>query len=132
MDNKIRWQPQPIIPPKTTGKQLPVESEKTKSAKTTKFQGILKDKILEEKALKFSKHAQQRIRSRNIIINESDILKINKAVDKAAEKGVKDSLILFENIAFVVSVKNRIVITAVDGENLKENVFTNIDGAVII
>lgn len=132
MDNKIRWQPQPIIPPKTTGKQPLVEAEKIKSAETTKFQEILKDKILEEKTLKFSKHAKQRIKSRNIVISENDLLKINMAVEKAAEKGVKDSLILFEDIAFVVSVKNRIVITAVDGDNLKENVFTNIDGAVIV
>ncbi len=58
--------------------------------------------------------------------------KISKAVEKAKNKGVKDSLILVDNMAFVVSVKNNVVITAVNNEELKENVFTNIDGAVIV
>jgi len=53
-----------------------------------------------------------------------------KAVDKADAKGVKDTLIVMDRIAFVVNVKNRTVITALNSSEMKENVFTNIDGAV--
>ncbi|NLU10275.1 MAG: flagellar protein, partial [Tepidanaerobacter acetatoxydans] len=57
---------------------------------------------------------------------------INNAVDKAEQKGVRESLILMNDMAFVVSIKNRTVITAMNGDSVKENVFTNIDGAVIL
>ena len=57
--------------------------------------------------------------------------KINQAVDRASEKGVKDSLVIVDDMAFIVNVKNRVVVTAVNNEELKKNVFTNIDGAVI-
>jgi flagellar operon protein len=52
-------------------------------------------------------------------------------VDRAEEKGARDSLVLLRDMAFIVSVSNRTVVTAMDGERLKENVFTNIDSAVI-
>jgi len=57
---------------------------------------------------------------------------INKAVERADEKGIKESLLVMDNLALVVSVKNKTVITAVNSDELKGNVFTNIDGAVII
>jgi flagellar operon protein len=57
--------------------------------------------------------------------------KLEKAVAGAASKGSRDSLILMKNLAFIVNIPNRTVITAMDGENMKENVFTNIDSAVI-
>ncbi|TYP59925.1 TIGR02530 family flagellar biosynthesis protein [Thermosediminibacter litoriperuensis] len=93
------------------------------------------EKILEEKLdnqLKISKHAQLRMSSRNINLTPEQLKKLNSALDKAEKKGVRESLILMNDIAFIVSVKNRTIITAVDGPNLKENVFTNIDGAVIV
>jgi flagellar operon protein len=131
MGSKIQLHRQPILPLRPLEK--PAEkANKTKKDETPSFKEILQSKIFEKSGLKFSKHAQERLISRNINLNESDIVKINNAVDKAAEKGVRDSLILFNEVAFVISIKNRTVITAVDGENLKENVFTNIDGAVII
>jgi len=55
---------------------------------------------------------------------------MNEAVNKASTKGVKDSLVIVDNMAFVVNVKSRTVITAVNNNELKDNVFTNIDGAV--
>lgn len=90
------------------------------------------EKLLDDEKIKFSQHAQKRINSRNINFSENDIEKISSAVDKAASKGSRESLLLMENMALVVSVKNRTVITAMDRNNLKENVFTNIDSAVII
>lgn len=95
------------------------------------FNKILKQK-LEEKQLKISEHAKMRMNMRNIHLSPQDMENLNRAVDKADEKGVRESLILMKDTAFVVSVKNRTVITAIDGANIKENVFTNIDGAVVL
>ena len=83
-------------------------------------------------AVKFSAHAQARMRSRNIEMTERDLERLGDALDKAAAKGAKDSLVLLDGVAMVVSVPNRTVITAVDGESVKQNVFTNIDSAVIV
>jgi len=81
--------------------------------------------------LKFSKHAQQRLDSRNIQLSDDDMANLSTAVTKADEKGAKDSLVLLREMAFVVSVKNRTVITAMDSANMKNNVFTNIDSAIV-
>ncbi|MCU0411605.1 MAG: flagellar protein [Bacteroidetes bacterium] len=85
----------------------------------------------EVQELKISKHAQQRLESRNITLNEADMQKLQTAIDRAQEKGAQDSLVLLRDLAFVVSVRNRTIVTAMDGDRLKENVFTNIDSAVI-
>lgn len=82
--------------------------------------------------LKFSAHAQQRMRTRSISFTAGEMDQIKTAVGKAAAKGARESLLLINNKALVVSVPNRTVITAVDEASLKENVFTNIDSAVII
>lgn len=128
MNNRIQLLKQPILPIN----QNTSEAVKSKVEKTDKTFKELLDELYITKQIKISKHAQQRIMSRNIKLTSNDFEKINKAVNKAMEKGVKDSLILMDKVALVVSVKNRTVITAVDEKNLKENVFTNIDGAVII
>lgn len=96
------------------------------------FEEILRSKTEEKQNVTFSKHAKERLESREIKLTDTQKEKILKAVEKARNKGVKDSLILVDNMAFVVSVKNNVVITAVNNEELKENVFTNIDGAVIV
>lgn len=93
------------------------------------FSQILNSKIDGE--LKFSAHATTRIKSRNIDITPEIMGKLEKAVTGAANKGSRDSLILMKNLAFIVNIPNRTVITAMDGESMKENVFTNIDSAVI-
>lgn len=101
--------------------QQPVQSK-------GEFERILQEKISD--GLKFSKHAELRLQMRNIQLSPAQKEKIANAVQKAEEKGVKDSLVLMDNLAFVVNVKNRTVITAVSSRELKDNVFTNIDGAV--
>lgn len=82
--------------------------------------------------LKFSAHAMQRLQSRNIHLSNDDMARMNAMADKAAEKGAKQSLFMLRDVAMVVSIKNRTVITAVDGDSMRENVFTNIDSAAII
>lgn len=82
--------------------------------------------------IKFSQHAKDRLQTRNIQLGQAELTKLNSAVEKAAQKGSRESLVLMDNLALVVSIKNRTVITALDGANIKDNVFTNIDSAVII
>ncbi len=81
-------------------------------------------------ALKFSAHAESRLRSRNIELSPGDVNQLASAVDRARAKGSRDSLILMRDVAYVVSVENRTVITAMDTRDAG-NVFTNIDSAVI-
>lgn len=81
--------------------------------------------------VRFSAHAQTRLQSRQIHLQESHLQRLNGAVAKAADKGARDALILMDDMAMVVSIKNRTVVTVVDREHLRQNVFTNIDSAVI-
>jgi len=83
------------------------------------------------KALQFSKHALARVQRRGIEIDASTLQRLSAGVQRAAGKGSRDSLVLVDGTAFVVSVRNNTVITAVDSEHMKDNVFTNIDSAVI-
>jgi flagellar operon protein len=92
------------------------------------FEEILTEEIEE---LKFSKHAQQRLESQNINLSNEDLQNIAQAVHKAESKGANEALVLLRDLAFVVSVKNHTIVTAIDSERMKENVFTNIDSAVI-
>lgn len=122
----------PIIPvgrPVTTGKTTDKQNvnENSKS-----FDNILQEEVSKQIEVKFSKHAMERLQSRNISLTKEEISKINHAVSKAAEKGVKETLIIMGNAAFIANVKSKTIITAATDESLKENVFTNIDGAVII
>lgn len=95
------------------------------------FEKIFREKIGEARELKFSKHAEMRLQSRNISLSAEQMEKINEAVERAEQKGVRDSLILMDRLALVVNIRSKTVITAVNNDELRENVFTNIDGAVI-
>jgi flagellar operon protein len=81
--------------------------------------------------LQFSRHALARIQRRGIDVTPSTLSRLSEGVGRAAGKGSRDSLVLVDGTAFVVSVANRTVITAVGSEHMKDNVFTNIDSAVI-
>jgi len=96
------------------------------------FDAILQTTVDKGNALKFSAHAKERLALRNINLSEGDLNRMNDAVNKAASKGARQSLLVMDNQAFIVSVTNRTVITALDGGSMKENVFTNIDSAVIV
>lgn len=127
MDNKIFFTGQPITP--LTPRKNDISAPKSE-IKGSNFSHILEKKLNEP--LKFSSHAQQRLKSRNIELTPADLARIEEAVAKARSKGARDALVLMDDLALVVSIKNNTVITAVNGENLKENVFTNIDSAVIV
>jgi flagellar operon protein len=82
--------------------------------------------------IKFSNHAIERMQSRGISYNPERLQKLDEAVKKAAAKGSKDTLVLMDDSALIVSVKNNTVVTVMDKNNLKENVFTNIDSTVVL
>jgi flagellar operon protein len=99
---------------------------------STPFSEILKSKqaVSESNELKFSKHANERLASRNIDLTDEQLSRLENGAKKASEKGINESLVMIDNLAFIVNIKNNTVITAVnDGE---DRVFTNIDGAVIM
>lgn len=82
--------------------------------------------------LKFSSHAVDRMMNRGISFNKADLTRLNEAVSRAASKGSKDTLVLMNDSALIVSIKNKTVVTVMDKTSLKENVFTNIDSTVVI
>ncbi len=83
-------------------------------------------------ALKFSNHAVERMQSRGISYSPEDLTRLGEAVQKAAAKGSKDTLVLMDSSALIVSVKNNTVVTVMDKNALKENVFTNIDSTIVM
>ncbi|CCO09171.1 TIGR02530 family flagellar biosynthesis protein [Desulforamulus hydrothermalis] len=96
------------------------------------FQELLHQEFRRQQEVKLSAHAAQRLREREIVLTEQDFSKINQAVQRAAAKGARDSLVLYGDLALIASVANRTIITAVDSKNMAEHVFTNIDSAVIV
>ncbi|GEA16653.1 MAG: hypothetical protein PWR22_647 [Moorella sp. (in: firmicutes)] len=93
------------------------------------FQAILNEKLA---GLKFSRHASERLESRKINLSPEQMARLEQGVNKAAGKGARESLVLLDDLALVVSIKNRTVITAASRQELRENVFTNIDSAVLL
>jgi flagellar operon protein len=89
--------------------------------------------VLAEKAaqVQFSGHALQRVRRRGIELGQATLERLQQGVERAAGKGARESVVFVDSTAFVVSVRNRTVITAVDRDHMKDHVFTNIDSAVI-
>lgn len=126
MVDKIFY-PQPIVPVKGSGVETKTQNI-THSGKDS-FKDIL-DKQIKAGEIKFSAHAQQRLASRNIQLTKADLEKLGDAVERAAKKGAKDSLVMMDNMAFVVSVRSKTVVTALDSASMKEHIFTNIDSAV--
>lgn len=102
-------------------------------AGTGSFAQVLQQQLLQtQEGVRFSAHAQERLRLRQIQLSSGDLSKIDEGVRRAAAKGARESLLLSDKGAFVVSVRNRTVITVVDANSMKDNVFTNIDSAVIL
>ena len=96
------------------------------------FEELLHQKTHPVRELKFSKHAENRLNDRNIKLSEEQLSRLNSGAMKASEKGINESLVMVDSLAFIVNVPNNTVITAMDSTDSNENVYTNIDGAVII
>ncbi len=137
MDNNEinRVQRPGILPgpaPRPVGKPVEIPPSSGQSFRSVLERATAQPTTTSSEPLRFSAHAMQRLESRNISLTSDDVQKMNAMADKAAAKGAKNSLFIVRDTAMVVSIKNRTVITAVDSESMKENVFTNIDSAAII
>lgn len=96
------------------------------------FDSVLRGQMEKAEGLNFSKHAISRVQQRGIDLSGDNLTRLTEGVKIAESRGLDDTLILVDQTAFIVSVKNSTVVTAVDGRDLRGNVFTNIDGTVII
>lgn len=96
------------------------------------FQELLRQEIENGGGVEFSKHAAQRIEQRKVEMSADSLQRLNEGVKIAQQKGLDDTLILIDKTAFIVSAQNNKVITTVSGNDIKGNVFTNIDGTVIV
>jgi flagellar operon protein len=123
----------PVGVPPVSGQGVLSPAKPRREAGGPSFAEVLQQQLLQTaEGVKFSAHAVERMRLRAIELTPADLSKIDSAVKLAASKGARESLLMSDKGAFVVSVKNRTVITVVDAAHMKENVFTNIDSAVIL
>lgn len=122
--------PNPVQPVRTDRPQ-PQKTENQGKVADSAFARVL-DAKLPTQEVKFSQHAQDRLKARNIRFSASDLANLEGAVTSVAKKGGKESLVMMGDAALVVSIKNRTVVTAMDRSQMQGNVFTNIDSAVII
>ena len=105
-------------------------SNNIEKASNTTFKEVLQKSIEEKNSFTISKHAAERLKEINF--NDVDMENIEKGFDIAEEKGSKNSLRLYKNVALITSVENRTLITAIENDRAKENVYTNIDSVVIL
>ena len=97
------------------------------------FEEVLRQKQSDHASeLKFSKHASMRLEERNISLTMEQNVRLENGVAKDSEKGIRDSLVMIDSLAFIVNVPNKTVVTAMDQTEQQDNIFTNIDGAVIM
>lgn len=114
------------------GSHTAEKGKQTTATANPSFQSVLNGQLEQQSKLTFSKHAAARAEERNIDLSESKLARLNAGVKLAEAKGLNDTLILVDKTAFLVNIKNNKVITTVSREDLVGNVFTNIDGTVII
>lgn len=107
-------------------------TEALKTPNVAEARNLTAGKAAEAPQLKFSNHAIERMQSRGISYSPQDLTRLGEAVQKAAAKGSKDTLVLMDQSALIVSVKNNTVVTVMDKNALKENVFTNIDSTIVM
>ena len=111
------------------GRQNETKSQETFKIQGRSFEEILNSRVSEDAGLKFSKHANMRMQSRSIDLSEDQRTRLENGAQKAGAKGIRESLVMVDDLAFIVNTSNKTVITAI-GEG-EDKIFTNIDGAVI-
>ncbi|MGG7176575.1 TIGR02530 family flagellar biosynthesis protein [Clostridium paraputrificum] len=107
-----------------------VNTPKDKASKESNFKDILNKTIEEKKGFTLSKHAAERLKEVNF--SESDMKNIEKGFKLAEDKGSKNSVMLYKDVAIIASIENKTVITAVDKNRSTDNVFTNVDSVVLL
>ncbi|MFC1809339.1 TIGR02530 family flagellar biosynthesis protein [Candidatus Omnitrophota bacterium] len=127
---------QPFIPGSSQISKVPQQKKLGKQDQTTQdgvsFNDLLTDSVAKQEKLRFSAHAQERAHMRNIRFNENQLARLGEGVEKVSNKGSREALVLVDNVAAVVNVTNKTVITLADTSSTRENVYTNIDSTVIV
>jgi flagellar operon protein len=118
----------PVTPVTRTDSAAAAKSEKPEVG----FGKIFEAQLQTPEPLRFSTHAQNRLQSRQISLNENQMDRLRQGVGQAEAKGSRDSLVLLDNLAFIVSVKNKTVVTALDNAGQSGHVFTKIDSTVFV
>ena len=103
----------------------------TRFGRDASFSEVLKARLEQQTGVKFSSHAMDRLNERGITLELNELQRLSDAVSRVEEKGGNDSLILINDKALIVSIRNRTVITAMAGDSIKNNIFTNIDSTLI-
>ena len=130
--DKVRLNRNAFIKPITTGTPSAPKVTGQSQEQGSSFSEILAERIKASTGVNFSKHAIERVTQRNVDIDSERMERLSEGIRLASQKGLGEALILVDQAAFIVNAKNNTVITAVSGEDLKGNVFSNINGAVII
>ena len=123
-------------------RNIDVSEKLSDKAVGEEFKNLLQDEIKEEgepaegpvqeESVKISLHAAKRLRERNLAMDSEEFFKIKNAIEKLRTKGGQDSLILTNKAAYIVDVNQNTIVTAMERENLGENVFTKIDSTLVI
>lgn len=115
-----------------TGQRGRMNPQQGLTGERLSFQEVLQKKVQTEDNLRFSKHASVRLKQRGIDLTDGQLERLLDGTRKAGQKGIKDSLVIVDELAFIVNIPNSTVVTAMDSKDAVENIFTNIDGAVIM
>lgn len=126
MADEIKIQTSQTITPSTVGQGISTSSKVENTDNGISFAETLS----QTQNLRFSNHAQKRLEARNINLTDDGITRLSNAVDKAEKRGGKESLVMVDDMAFIVNVRDRLVVTALDSKTRGEGVFTQIDSVV--
>ena len=125
MNDRVSLAPTPAVPA-APGAGSRSRTATAQASTRASFAEALQD----AQGVRFSNHAQKRLEKRSISLSEDGLARLASAVDKASQRGGQVSLVLMDNLAFIVNVRDRLVVTALDEQSRREGVFTQIDSVV--
>lgn len=120
------------IAPATNVPARPETGRALGSRSAPAFEQVLQHEVAQTQGVRLSRHAQERLEARGLRLDAADLARLGEAVDRAAARGARDSLVIDGGRTFVVNVPSRTVVTAMYADQTKGNVFTNIDSAVVL
>ena len=126
----VNGRPYNVEPISTEQSYAQGSKESLKHSSNCSFKGYLDNEIRKNNGYRVSSHAEERIKA--LALSDADLNKLNEGLNMAEKKGSKNTVILYKDVTFIASVENRTLITAVNRERAKDNIYTNIDSLVIL
>ncbi len=120
------------VPDSQVARTLPVTGASPGKPATASAPPAFAEELAEAREVRFSSHAQKRLASRNLALDDKQLAGIARATDQAASRGARDSLLVMNDMALVVNVPNRTVVTALDPARMQNGIVTNIDATVFV